>query len=59
MFIIFIIVGAVCAFAFPAFLVEAIREEDAETEKTAKKMAGITFGILVLVIMTFMLLLNL
>lgn len=46
--IIFAIVIAVCGFSFPAFLIEAIREDDVETAKTAKIFACITFGVLVL-----------
>lgn len=48
--IIFAIVIAVCGFSFPAFLIEAIRENDIETAKTAKIFACITFGVLVLCI---------
>ncbi len=56
--IIFIVVAAACAFTFPAFLIEAIKDENANTAKTAKNMACITFGILMLIIGTLMILLH-
>ena len=57
--IILVGVAILCAFTFPAFLVDAIKEEDAETSKTARKMACVTFGILMLIIGALMILLHL
>lgn len=53
--IIFIVVAVACAFTFPSFLIDAIKEDDPET---AKKMACVTFGVLMLIIGTLMILLN-
>lgn len=56
--IILVGVAALCAFTFPTFLIDAIREEDAETARTARKMACVTFGILMLIIGAMMILLH-
>lgn len=56
--IILVVVAAACAFTFPAFLIDAIREEDTETAKTARNMSCVTFGILMLIIGGMMLLLH-
>lgn len=56
--IILVIVAVVCAFTFPSFLIDATKEEDPETAKTARKMACITFGVLMLIIGTLMILLH-
>lgn len=56
--IIIIAVGAICGFVFPAFLVEAIRETDEDTAKSAKNMACVTFGILTIIIGALIILCN-
>ncbi|MBR5320852.1 MAG: hypothetical protein IKU41_03325 [Clostridia bacterium] len=56
--IIFIVVAVACAFTFPSFLIDAIKEDDPEIAKTARKMACATFGVLMLIIGTLMILLN-
>ncbi len=45
--IILIVIAVVCAFVFPSFLIDAIKE-DPETAKIARRMACGTFGGLVL-----------
>lgn len=55
--IIFVLLMAVCAFTFPAFLIDAIRADDEETVKSARGMACLTFGLLVLILGIYILLL--
>lgn len=54
-----IVVGVVCGFLFPAYLVEAIREADENKAKIAKNMACITFGVLTIIIGALIILCNL
>ncbi len=56
--IIIIVIAAACAFLFPAYLIEAIRETDENTAKSAKNMACITFGILTIIIGALIILCN-
>ncbi len=56
--IILIVVGAVCAFSFPSFLIEAIKETDKDVANTAKKFACITFGVLTIIIGALIVLCN-
>lgn len=56
--IILLVIAVVCAFTFPSFLIDAIKEDDPETAKTARKMACVTFGVLMLIIGTLMILLH-
>lgn len=46
--ILLIAVAVVCAFTFPSFLIDAIKEDDPETAKIARRMACGTFGGMIL-----------
>ena len=48
--IVLIIIAVICAFLFPSFLIDAIKSNDEETVKNAKKLSCITFGTLFLII---------
>jgi uncharacterized membrane protein SpoIIM required for sporulation len=55
--IVLLIIAAICGFLFPYFLIDAIKSNDEETIKTAKTMSCITFGVLILIIGFFILVL--
>ena len=46
--ILLIAVAVVCAVTFPSFLIDAIKEDDPETAKIARRMACGTFGGMIL-----------
>lgn len=56
--IILLVIAALCAFVFPASLIDAIRAEDAEEAKSSRTIACVTFGVLMLIIGTLMILLH-
>ena len=56
--IIILLIGVICGFLFPTFLIEAIRETDEKIANTAKKSAGITFAILTIIICALIILCN-
>ncbi len=56
--IILLVVAVTCAFNFPALLIDAIKNEDAEEARSSRTMACVTFGILMLIIGGLMILLH-
>lgn len=48
--IVLVIIAVICAFLFPSYLIDAIKSDDEETVKTAKKLSCITFGTVFLII---------